>query len=163
MTTPRRKPAAKKRPVVLPEAQSEPIALKPAQDVKLDMPIGVYEIPIDTPPENLTIEWVREHGTFRPLPEEEHATTEPVVVPVVLPTDPEASPLVRAFARTVRDHEARSYRTEFEVAPGILLLFGYNGLVRVFSGHRHVHIATVGELAEMSDQAVYDAVKAARR
>lgn len=71
----------------------------------------------------------------------------------------EPSEDVRAFAQTVRDHQGRPYRTHFEPVRGVTLLYGYNGLIRV-RGHQHVHVATLEDLATMSDQALYDAVMA---
>jgi hypothetical protein len=49
----------------------------------------------------------------------------------------------------------------FEPMRGVVLMFGYSGLVRVLSGVHMVHIATVDELATMDDQQIYDAVMAA--
>ena len=126
-----------------PAPQDEPRKLKPAQDLKLEMPTGIYEVPGNTAPENLTVEWVREHGTFSPLPESE------------------PSEEVRKFVALIHLNNHKAARgKQFEPTHGVVLQFGYNGLLRL-RGHNHVHIATVDELAEMSDQQVYDAVMAA--
>jgi hypothetical protein len=74
------------------------------------------------------------------------------------PQPPEAA---TALAQMVRD-TASTRDVLFVPEPGVVLMFGYGGLVRVLPAHRHVHIATVDELAAMSDQQVYDAVKDAK-
>lgn len=72
--------------------------------------------------------------------------------------EPEAPEPVRVFAATVRNHA--NTRKPFEPVRGVTLMYGYNGLLRVH-GPVHVHVATADEVAEMSDQALYDAVMAA--
>lgn len=72
---------------------------------------------------------------------------------------PEPSEEVRKFVAMIHSH-THTHGKQFEPACGVVLQFGYNGLLRVH-GHGHVHVATLDELAEMSDQQVYDAVMAA--
>lgn len=103
--------------------------------------------------------------TTHQAPQDEPTTKEhaPELEPATEETAPEPSEEVRNFARTVRGH-SHTRNKVFEPARGISLQYGYNGLLRTHAGggFHHVHVATHDELAEMSDQALYDAVMQAK-
>lgn len=96
----------------------------------------------------------QDEPTTKPAPEIEQPAEE---------TTPEPSEEVRNFARTVRSH-SHTRNKVFEPARGVSLQYGYNGLLRTHAGggFHHVHVATHDEMAEMSDQALYDAVMRAK-
>lgn len=76
------------------------------------------------------------------------------------PAAPEPTEEVRVLAQTVRAYrESRDVR--FELASGVICMFGYSGLMRATINNNHQHIATVAEIEAMSDQQIYDAVMAA--
>jgi hypothetical protein len=84
-------------------------------------------------------------------------TTIPADEPTPEETIPEPTQAVRILAQTVRAF-ASAPGARFELAPGVIGVFGYSGLSRVLPGNAHVHIATEQELAGMSDQQIHDAV-----
>lgn len=76
--------------------------------------------------------------------------------------EPEPPEHVRAFAEAVRAHASAPRGQHLEPAKGVHVLYGYNGLLTT-RGHNHVHVATHEDVAQMSDQQLYDAVMAAGR
>lgn len=61
------------------------------------------------------------------------------------------------LAQMVRNYQG-TRDVRFDGASGVVLMYGYNGLSRLMGGIQHVHVATVDELAAMSDQQIYEAV-----
>lgn len=98
----------------------------------------------------------KKQGTTVPAPVflDKQAIEESQVVRTA--SDPPVSEEARELAQTVRAY-ADKRDARFEVAPGVVLMFGYDALFRM-SGVVPVHIASLADLQVMGEQQLFDAV-----